>query len=58
MNYDELGHAGPAFEVIGPNDDVVEESIREHPDWTDEQIAAELGLNVYQVASARSRAWL
>ena len=56
MNYDETGHDGPDFQVVGPVDGDVEELLADHPDWTDEQIAEELGITVWAAADARSRA--
>lgn len=56
MNYDETGTEGPDFEIIGPDDDTVAELIELHPDWSDEQIAAELSISVWAATDARTRA--
>lgn len=60
MNYDEVGHGGPEFEVIGPDDDRIEDFLRKHPDWSDDQVSAELtrqGLAASVSDVQRARAW-
>lgn len=61
MNYDEDGHGGPDFEVIGPDDDKIEDFLRENPTWSDDQVSAELtrqGLAASPEDVQRARAWI
>lgn len=57
MQYDDNGPT-PEWESISPSEDEIEDALREHPDWSDEQVAAALAGHSVSVADvAQVRRW-